>query len=157
MIANHASTRSTQLYDPRNDEVSLALQLRSRVISESLAHHDSWIMDDGWVGRGDAGAVGVVVAGREGADWAAVPAVAWQPETYRAFLKHLLAHVVRAPFATVTAGHGAGYLLAQAAEAPGSAGHLCLIAPTWRGPLPTMMNGKRPAFRWLARAVDVPL
>src|SRR5215212_2803270 len=42
-------------------------------------------------------------------------------------------------------------------EAPGSAGHLCLIAPTWRGPLPTMMNGKRPAFRWLARAVDVPL
>jgi hypothetical protein len=23
MIANHASTRSTQLYDPRNDEVSL--------------------------------------------------------------------------------------------------------------------------------------
>ena len=85
------------------------------------------------------------------------PAVAWQPETYRAFLKHVLAHVVRAPFATVAAGHGAGYLLAQAAEAPGSAGHLCLIAPTWRGPLPTMMNGKRPAFRWLARAVDVPL
>src|SRR3954453_823140 len=76
MIANHASNRSTQLYDPRNDEVSLALQLRSRVISESLAHHDSWIMDDGWVGRGDAGAVGVVVAGREGADRAAVPASA---------------------------------------------------------------------------------
>src|SRR3954451_13181480 len=76
MIANHASTRSTQLYDPRNDEVSLALQLRSRVISESLAHHDSGIMDDGWVGRGDAGAVGVVVAGREGADRAAVPASA---------------------------------------------------------------------------------
>src|SRR3954471_11457927 len=85
------------------------------------------------------------------------PAVAWQPETYRAFLKHVLAHVVRAPFATVAAGHGAGYLLAQGAEAPGSAGHLCLIAPTWRGPLPTMVNGKRPAFRWLARAVDVPL
>src|SRR4051794_6333850 len=37
------------------------------------------------------------------------PAVAWQPETYRAFLKHVLAHVVRAPFATVAAGHGAGY------------------------------------------------
>src|SRR3954465_6576802 len=71
------------------------------------------------------------------------PAVAWQPETYRVFLKHVLAQVVVAPFATVAAGHGAGYLLAQAAEAPGSAGRLGLIAPTWRGPLPTMMNGKR--------------
>jgi pimeloyl-ACP methyl ester carboxylesterase len=85
------------------------------------------------------------------------PAVAWRPETYRAFLRHVLAQVVVAPFATVAAGHSAGYLLAQAAEAPGSAGRLCLIAPTWRGPLPTMMNGKRAAFRWLARAVDVPL
>src|SRR3954453_11469770 len=31
-------------------------------------------MDGGWIGRGDAGAVGVVVAGRQGADPAAVPA-----------------------------------------------------------------------------------
>src|SRR3954467_170438 len=85
------------------------------------------------------------------------PAVAWRPETYRAFLRYVLPQVLVAPFATVAAGHGAGYLLAQAAEAPGSAGRLCLIAPTWRGPLPTMMNGKRAAFRWLARAVDVPL
>ena len=85
------------------------------------------------------------------------PAVAWRPETYSAFLKHLLADVVRLPFATVAAGHGAGYLLTQATEAPGSAGRLCLIAPTWRGPLPTMMNGKRAAFHWLARAVDLPL
>ena len=47
------------------------------------------------------------------------PAVAWRPETYRAFLRHVLTQVVVAPFATVAAGHGAGYLLAQAAEAPG--------------------------------------
>src|SRR4051794_41813920 len=30
--------------------------------------------DDGWLGRGDAGALGVVAAGREGADQALVPA-----------------------------------------------------------------------------------
>jgi hypothetical protein len=30
--------------------VHLALQLRSRLISESLGHHDSEIMDGGWVG-----------------------------------------------------------------------------------------------------------
>src|SRR3954454_12641636 len=44
------------------------------LISESLGHHDSEIMDGSWIGRGDAGAVGVVVAGRQGADPAAVPA-----------------------------------------------------------------------------------
>src|SRR5690349_4122942 len=48
------------------------------------------------------------------------PAVAWEPDTYRAFLKHVLTQVVRSPFATVVAGHGAGYLLAQAAQSPGS-------------------------------------
>src|SRR3954462_5530756 len=52
------------------------------------------------------------------------PAVAWQPETCRAFLRHALSRVVPSPFATVAVGHGAGYLLAQAAEAPGSAGRL---------------------------------
>src|SRR4051794_10571567 len=66
----------SQKLEPLLRSSRLALQLRSRVISEFLAHHDSWIMDGGWVGRGDAGAVGVVVAGREGADRAAVPASA---------------------------------------------------------------------------------
>jgi pimeloyl-ACP methyl ester carboxylesterase len=84
------------------------------------------------------------------------PAVAWRPDAFRAFLRRVLTRL-DAPFATVAAGHGAGYLLAQAAAAPGSAGRLCLIAPTWRGPLPTLMNGRREAFRWLSRAVDLPL
>src|SRR6185369_6472008 len=39
-----------------------------------LRHHGSEIMDDGWFGRGDAGAVGVLVAHRQGADQARVPA-----------------------------------------------------------------------------------
>src|SRR3954463_6780111 len=51
----------------------LALQLQSMLISESLGHHDSEIMDGSWIRRGDAGAVGVVVAGRQGANPAAVP------------------------------------------------------------------------------------
>src|SRR3954454_8941589 len=55
-------------------EQALALQLKSMLISESLGHHDSEIMDGSWIGRGDAGAVGVVVAGRQGANPAAVPA-----------------------------------------------------------------------------------
>src|SRR4029079_19654886 len=39
-----------------------------------LRHHGSEIMDDGWFGRGDAGALGVGVAQCEGADQARVPA-----------------------------------------------------------------------------------
>src|SRR5215210_9078714 len=39
-----------------------------------LRHHGSEIMDGGWIGRGDAGAVGVLVAHPQGADQARVPA-----------------------------------------------------------------------------------
>src|SRR5260370_24620966 len=68
------------------------------------------------------------------------PQINWRAETYQAFLAHLLAEVVPHPFATIAAGHAAGYLLVHAAVTPGSAGRLCLIAPTWRGPLPTMVG-----------------
>ena len=83
------------------------------------------------------------------------PAVAWTPDAYRAFLAHLLERFP-GPLATLAAGHAAGYLIGHAAEHPGSAGRLCLIAPTWRGPLPTMM-GRRSAFAFLSRLVDVPV
>jgi pimeloyl-ACP methyl ester carboxylesterase len=83
------------------------------------------------------------------------PPVAWEPEAYRAFLASIL-KTIGTPFATVAAGHAAGYLIAHAAAHPGSAGRLCLVAPTWRGPLPTMMGGRRAAFRAVARLVDLP-
>jgi pimeloyl-ACP methyl ester carboxylesterase len=86
----------------------------------------------------------------------AKPRFDWRPETYAAFLEHLLTHVVPQPFATVAAGHGASYALKQAATTPGSTGRLCLVAPTWRGPLPTMIGSRHPAFAWIARAVDRP-
>ena len=34
---------------------------------------------------------------------------------------------------------------------------LCLIAPTWRGPLPTMMGGRRRVGEWVTRASELPL
>ena len=36
-------------------------------------------------------------------------------------------------------------------------GCLCLVAPTWRGPLPTMMGGRRTMFRYISRLVDLPV
>jgi pimeloyl-ACP methyl ester carboxylesterase len=85
------------------------------------------------------------------------PPISWDPAAYTAFLQHILANVAPLPFATVAAGHAAGYVLSAAATVPGSLGSLCLVAPTWRGPLPTMMRGRRGVGAWIARASDLPI
>ena len=87
----------------------------------------------------------------------AKPEVDWRPEAYAAFLDHLVTHIVPQPFATCAAGHAAGYLLARAGAVPGTMGRLCLIAPTWRGPLPTMTGKPKGAFEWIVHAADRPL
>jgi pimeloyl-ACP methyl ester carboxylesterase len=84
------------------------------------------------------------------------PAVDWKPEVYHAFLTFLFASVVPSPFAVIAAGHGATYVLAHAGVQPSSFQRLVLIAPTWRGPLPTMMGGQRPVFARICRMVDLP-
>jgi len=83
------------------------------------------------------------------------PPVAWEPAAYTTFLQHVLTQVAPRPFATIAAGHAAGYTLWAAANVPNSVGLLCLIAPTWRGPLPTMMHGRRGIGQWIARAGDL--
>src|SRR5450759_1518535 len=50
----------------------LALQLRFLRSSESIGHHDSEIVDDGYFDRDDAGALGVIAAGSQSADGAIV-------------------------------------------------------------------------------------
>ena len=85
------------------------------------------------------------------------PPMAWRPAAYASFLQHVLTHVAPRPFATVAAGHAATYALSAAAAKPGSLGLLCVVAPTWRGPLPTMMPGRRSVGAWITRASDLPL
>src|SRR5215813_6057940 len=94
-------------------------------------------------------------------DWpgfgdAARPQVDWTPDAYAAFLAFLLTSVVAHPYAIIAAGHAATYVLKHAAGAPPAPARLVLIAPTWRGPLPTMMGGQRPFFERLCRLVDRP-
>lgn len=84
------------------------------------------------------------------------PSVDWRPEAYRAFLAYILAEIAPNPRATIAVGHGAAYAVQQAGAAPGSAGALCLIAPTWRGPLPTMSRRTPASFEWFAQLVDAP-
>ena len=85
------------------------------------------------------------------------PPLKWSPDIYRSFLAYLLNEIVPRPFATIAAGHAAAYCLDAAAARPGSTGRLCLIAPTWRGPLPTMMGRKHPMFAQISRLVDWPV
>jgi pimeloyl-ACP methyl ester carboxylesterase len=85
------------------------------------------------------------------------PPVSWQPAAYTTFLHYVLTHTATHPLATVAAGHAASYALSVAAASPNSAGMLCLIAPTWRGPLPTMMGGRRRLGELIARASDLPV
>ncbi len=80
------------------------------------------------------------------------------PANLHAFLDALLA-AASGPYALgVAAGHAAPYLVAAARRHPGAFARLVLVAPTWRGPLPTAMGPERAAwFGRIRRAVEMPL
>ena len=86
------------------------------------------------------------------------PRLDWRPETYTAFLIFLI-HALKPNglHAVVAAGHAATYALAHACAFPNSFARLVLVAPTWRGPLPTMMNGHRRLFDRICWMVDRPV
>jgi pimeloyl-ACP methyl ester carboxylesterase len=79
----------------------------------------------------------------------------WTPALLSAFLDGALDDL--GATAVVAAGHAATYALDYAARHPGRLSRLVLVAPTWRGPLPTMMKGPRPWFAHIRAAVDAPL
>ena len=85
------------------------------------------------------------------------PRVDWTPAAMDAFLGFALRELCPDPELIVAAGHGAGYVLRHAAHHPGCARRLVLLAPTWRGPLPTMMQGERPWFATVRRWLDMPV
>jgi pimeloyl-ACP methyl ester carboxylesterase len=79
----------------------------------------------------------------------------------RCFLEELVAHLQgeleRRSFPLVACGHAAGYAIDLEARHPGTFTHLILIAPTWRGPLPTMMNGRKPIQDRIRRLIHAPV
>jgi pimeloyl-ACP methyl ester carboxylesterase len=109
-------------------------------LQQQLSSHYRTISID-WPGFGDQGR----------------PALDWKPAAYAEFLEYILDAVAPSPHAIIAAGHAATYALAHARARPGAFGRLVLVAPTWRGPLPTMMNGRRPFFNRLCDVVDLPV
>jgi len=96
-------------------------------------------------------------------DWpgfgtSARPPLHWTPDALSAFLRQTLqARLGERPHAIVAAGHAAAYVLHHAAVAPHCTDRLVLLAPTWRGPLPTMAGGQRPFFARIRRLIELPV
>lgn len=80
------------------------------------------------------------------------------PTNLHAFLDALIG-AAPGPYALgIAAGHAATYLSMAAKRHPGSFGKLVLVAPTWRGPLPTVMGQQRaPLFGRIRRTIEMPI
>ena len=85
------------------------------------------------------------------------PSCDWSPEKLSTFLDWFLNEVTLQPHGIVAAGHAATYALHQAVHRPGTTGRLVLIAPTWRGPLPTVLDGQRSWFARIRGVLDRPV
>lgn len=118
---------------------SISTHLEMRPLAEHLAPRYSTVCVD-WPGFGAR----------------ARPQVDWTPDAYSTFLAFLLTSVVPHPHAVIAAGHAASYALKHAADTPQATTRLVLIAPTWRGPLPTVLGEPRPFLGRLRRLVDLP-
>ncbi|WP_414526729.1 alpha/beta fold hydrolase [Nodularia chucula] len=66
------------------------------------------------------------------------PSLNYRPEIYQQFLADFIQTVFPTPMIVVAAGHAASYVLQLAVKQPDVFTKILLLAPTWRGPLPTM-------------------
>ncbi|WP_373539892.1 alpha/beta fold hydrolase [Chamaesiphon sp.] len=85
------------------------------------------------------------------------PRLDYAPPLYRQFLADFVRDILAAPVTIVAAGHAAGYALNLAATVPDRVSKLILVAPTWRGPLPTMARGQQPWLKNVRELIRTPL
>ncbi|MBD2438964.1 alpha/beta fold hydrolase [Nostoc sp. FACHB-110] len=76
-------------------------------------------------------------------DWpgfgeSARPGLDYRPALYQQFLADFVKSVFNTAITVVAAGHAATYVLQLAVKQPSAFTKIVLVAPTWRGPLPTM-------------------
>jgi pimeloyl-ACP methyl ester carboxylesterase len=140
-----------EVLGPADAEPVLMLPAMSTVSTRdelrALAHHlesRRCIITD-WPGFGDT----------------ARPRLDYDRAVCRGFLEELVAHLEgelkRGSIPVVACGHAAGYAIDLEARCPGTFTHLVLIAPTWRGPLPTMMSGRKPIQGCVRKLIHAPV
>ncbi|MEH1903042.1 MAG: alpha/beta hydrolase [Nostoc sp.] len=66
------------------------------------------------------------------------PSLNYRPQIYQQFLEDFVKAIFNTPITVVAAGHAASYVLQLAGKQPAVLSRIVLLAPTWRGPLPTM-------------------
>lgn len=99
----------------------------------------------------------VVILDWPGFGQSARPAFNYQPALYRAFLKDFVRSIFVEPVVVVAAGHAAGYVMELAQRQPPAWAWVVLVAPTWRGPLPTAMGEHRWFYGFLRFLVKLPI
>jgi pimeloyl-ACP methyl ester carboxylesterase len=89
------------------------------------------------------------------------PGFDYRPALYHAFLKDFVRAVFHEPVVVIAAGHAAGYVMQLAERAHSSIAipwsWVVLVAPTWRGPLPTAMGEHRWFYSLLRGLVRLPI
>jgi pimeloyl-ACP methyl ester carboxylesterase len=85
------------------------------------------------------------------------PQLQYNPELYQQFITDFIRDVMPQPLTVVATGHTAGYVMKLAHQQPQLFEQIVLVAPTWRGPLPTMMKGQKPWFKIIRELVRSPL
>ncbi len=75
----------------------------------------------------------------------------YRPELYQQFLADFVNSVFNTAINVLAAGHAASYVLKLAVKQPAAFAKIVLVAPTWRGPLPTM--GANPQVAGMVRGL----
>ncbi len=113
-----------------------------RGLAERLAPQFSVIALD-WLGFGDSER----------------PTIAYQPAVYHQLLHDFVNDVCDRSTAVIAAGHAAGYVT-HTTDPDGQPlpwSQIVLIAPTWRGPLPSMMGKQQSWFGAVRQTVGTPI
>jgi pimeloyl-ACP methyl ester carboxylesterase len=86
------------------------------------------------------------------------PSTKLTPAVLSEFLQAFTAEALRGPALVIAAGHSAAYVMSLVREAPGRFTGIVLVAPTWRGPLPTAMGEQRRAlWQRFRKLLEMPL
>lgn len=85
------------------------------------------------------------------------PSFNYCPDLYHQFLHDFVKYRFDRPIIVIAAGHAAGYVIQLACNLPDVFNKIILVAPTWRGPLPTMMNKPPEQFKLVKDLVRSPI
>ncbi|MCU0523393.1 MAG: alpha/beta fold hydrolase [Elainella sp. Prado103] len=119
---------------------SVSTRGEMRQLAERLAGQFQVITLD-WVGFGDSSR----------------PAIRYSPTVYHAMLKDFVRGVFTEPVVVIAAGHAAGYVMQLAQKSRETWSWIVLVAPTWRGPLPTAMGENRWFYNTLRFLINLPI